>query len=78
MFPETVSRDGSGDTIVRAIHLTSPLRLDGQLDEAVYRELRPASDFIQEDPDEGAPHRSDRDRFHKQQQSRGAAETTRQ
>ena len=35
--------------------VTSPLRLDGPLDEAVSRELRPASDFIQEDPDVGAP-----------------------
>src|SRR5687767_2825697 len=54
-LPDTISRDASGRAVVRAIPLTSPFRLDGQLDEAVYRELRPASDFIQEDPKVGEP-----------------------
>jgi hypothetical protein len=55
VLPDTISRDASGRAVVRAIALTSPFRLDGQLDEAVYRELRPASDFIQEDPKVGEP-----------------------
>ena len=55
LHPDTISRDASGRAVVRASPLTSPLRLDGQLDEAVYRELRPASDFIQEDPKVGEP-----------------------
>jgi hypothetical protein len=35
--------------------LTSPLRIDGQLDESVYTTVLPISDFIQNDPEEGAP-----------------------
>ena len=53
--PETVSRDGSGQVTVRAVRLTSSLRLDGRLDEAVYAEVSPMSDFIQTVPVEGVP-----------------------
>jgi hypothetical protein len=55
VLPDTIARDASGRAVVRAIPLTSPFRLDGQLDEAIYRELRPASEFIQEDPKVGEP-----------------------
>jgi hypothetical protein len=54
-LPETLLREESGLVTVRAVRVTSPLRLDGQLDEPFYRELRPASDFIQEEPSYGAP-----------------------
>ena len=53
--PETISRDGSGRATIRAVRLTSSLRLDGQLDEAVYASVPPMSDFIQSDPQEGMP-----------------------
>ena len=49
-----VTRDG-GRATVRAIRLTTGLRVDGRLDEPVYREVAPVSDFIQQLPDEGAP-----------------------
>ncbi len=40
---------------VRAVRVDAPLRIDGVLDEAAYRDLTPLSDFIQNDPIEGAP-----------------------
>ena len=52
--PAVVTRDG-GRATVRAIRLTTGLRVDGRLDEPVYREVAPVSDFIQQLPDEGAP-----------------------
>jgi hypothetical protein len=54
VLPETLSRDASGRVIVRAVRVTE-FQLDGRLDDEVYRELRPGSDFIQEEPTEGAP-----------------------
>ena len=53
--PETVARDAQGRVTIRAVRLTVPLRLDGQLDEPVYSDVLPASDFIQSEPLEGAP-----------------------
>jgi hypothetical protein len=38
---------------VRAVRLQEPLRLDGNLDEAVYATVAPASDFIQTEPRSG-------------------------
>jgi hypothetical protein len=54
-FPETMARDESGNVTLRAARLMIPLRIDGQLDEAVYREVQPATGFIQTDPKPGAP-----------------------
>lgn len=53
--PETITRDAAGRPTVRAIKLTEPLRLDGKLDEAVYREEQPFGGFIQVVPTPGAP-----------------------
>ncbi|HEY5617924.1 MAG TPA: DUF5916 domain-containing protein [Vicinamibacterales bacterium] len=53
--PATISRDESGRATIRAVRLTAPLRLDGALDEAVYASVPPISDFIQVEPQEGAP-----------------------
>ena len=53
--PAVVSRDTQGRMTMRAISLDAPLRLDGQLDERVYRDVAPVTDFIQQEPDEGAP-----------------------
>src|SRR5207248_2450033 len=44
-----------GQTTVRAVRLTEPLRIDGALDEAVYRTVPPIDGFIQQEPVEGAP-----------------------
>jgi hypothetical protein len=54
-LPDTMSRDQTGQTTVRAVRLDSELRLDGHLDEAVYQTLRPITDFIQTEPLERAP-----------------------
>jgi hypothetical protein len=51
----SVSRDATGHLTVRAERLPFPLRLDGQLDETVYQNVLPMSDFIQSDPSPGAP-----------------------
>ena len=55
MAPEVVSRDESGRATIRAIKLTEGIRLDGQLDEAVYATVPPVTDFIQQVPVEGVP-----------------------
>ena len=53
--PAVISRDDEGRATVRAIRLTQALRLDGQLDEPLYREVASMSDFIQMEPRNGAP-----------------------
>src|SRR5688572_17065776 len=53
--PAVVSRDDEGRATVRAFRLTQPLRLDGQLDEPLYRDVPSMSDFIQMEPRNGAP-----------------------
>ncbi len=53
--PEVLSRDAEGHATVRAVRLSSPLRLDGRLDEEVYTSVPPISGFIQQEPHEGAP-----------------------
>ncbi|MEQ1896410.1 MAG: DUF5916 domain-containing protein [Vicinamibacterales bacterium] len=45
--------DAEGNMTLRAVKLTAPLRLDGQLDEALYTTVAPASDFIQMEPKPG-------------------------
>jgi hypothetical protein len=53
--PATVERDARGRATVRAVRITEPLRLDGRLDEEVYRITPPMDGFLQQVPDEGAP-----------------------
>ena len=53
--PEVMRRDEQGRTTVRAIRLSEGIRVDGQLDEAVYQTAYAVTDFIQQVPDEGAP-----------------------
>ncbi len=56
MAPDSITRDATGArAIVRFVKLPEPLRLDGRLDEAIYRETRPISDFIQLEPRNGEP-----------------------
>ena len=53
--PEVITRDEQGRATIRAIKLTEAIRLDGQLDEQVYRTVPAITGFIQQAPDEGAP-----------------------
>jgi hypothetical protein len=50
-----VSREAADKVTVRAFRVHSPLRIDGRLDEEVYRTIDPIGDFIQQEPDEGQP-----------------------
>jgi hypothetical protein len=50
-----VSREAPDKVTVRAFRVPSPLRIDGQLDEEIYRTVAPITDFIQQEPDEGQP-----------------------
>jgi hypothetical protein len=53
--PDAISRDGGARAIVRFVKLASPLKLDGRLDESLYLETKPISDFIQLEPRNGEP-----------------------
>jgi hypothetical protein len=54
-LPETIARDAQGRVTVRAVRLTTPLRLDGELDEELYTTVVPGGDLIQTEPTSGAP-----------------------
>ena len=49
-----ITRDDAGRASLRAVRLTEPLRLDGQLDESLYSSPS-ISDFIQVEPRSGSP-----------------------
>jgi hypothetical protein len=49
------TRDDQGRATVRAIRLAEPLRVDGELNEAVYRSTAPVTGFFQTLPGENAP-----------------------
>ena len=53
--PATMNHDANGRATVRAVRLDVPFQLDGTLDEAVYATVPPMTDFIQQQPDAGAP-----------------------
>ena len=53
MAPDVVTRDADGRATIRAVRVSQPLRIDGALDEALYRDERPISDFIQVEPAAG-------------------------
>jgi hypothetical protein len=50
-----VTRDAQRSPTIHAIELTAPLKIDGKLDEAIYGEYAPLSDFVQMEPTPGAP-----------------------
>jgi hypothetical protein len=50
-----MSRDAAGHTTVRAVRLTTPLHVDGKLDEQVYSTVLPITGFIQTEPKERDP-----------------------
>ena len=52
---EVLSLDADGRVSVRATRLTSEFDLDGRLDESIYQQLKPLTDFTQQIPEEGEP-----------------------
>jgi hypothetical protein len=50
-----VTRDATGKVVVRATRITQPVDIDGRLDDAAYGEVPPMTEFIQQEPKEGAP-----------------------
>ena len=54
-LPATMIRDADGKTTVRAVRVSAPMKIDGLLDEALYRSVTPISDFIQSEPTAGEP-----------------------
>ena len=46
---------GDNPRAVRAVRVTIPPRIDGALDDEVWKLAEPAADFLQRDPDEGKP-----------------------
>ena len=57
VLPDVVARDPQGRVTMRAIRLESPdsIRMDGLLDEPIYRRIPAVGGFIQQEPHEGAP-----------------------
>ena len=47
--------DPDGTLVLHAVKLTDPIKLDGKLDDPLYTNVAPASDFIQMEPKPGAP-----------------------
>jgi hypothetical protein len=57
VFPvasDVMTREADGRVVVRATRITTPPRIDGALDDELYRTVTPITDFIQQNPDEGA------------------------
>ncbi len=54
-LPATISRDDQGRATLRAVRVTTPMRMDGKLDESLYSSVQPASGFIQMEPSAGQP-----------------------
>jgi hypothetical protein len=53
--PAVVARDDQGRVTVRAVRLEAPLDVDGRLDDRVYGEVPSITNFVQQEPREGAP-----------------------
>ena len=50
-----VRRDAEGNTFVNATRYDGEVRIDGNLDEAIYAQIAPLTNFIQQIPDAGSP-----------------------
>ena len=55
MAPEVFAEDAEGRITLRATRLAAPLTVDGALDEAAYRDVKPITGFIQQEPRQGEP-----------------------
>lgn len=49
------TRDAAGKITIRATRITTPIKIDGHLDEAPYKEVSPITDFFQQEPQHGMP-----------------------
>src|SRR5688572_17078963 len=54
-LPEVIVRDPNGVATVRILRTPSPIIVDGHLEEAVYRDVQPFGEFVQQEPFEGKP-----------------------
>ena len=52
--PEVIASNKAG-VAIRATRISTPLVIDGQLDESVYAQVKSITEFVQQDPHEGAP-----------------------
>ena len=52
--PEVQVRDATGRPTLRAVRLTTPLKVDGKMDDAAYEQIKPIGGFTQVDPRPGA------------------------
>jgi hypothetical protein len=50
-----LSRDDTGRLLVRAVRISRPIRIDGHLDDAAYKEAPSITQFIQQVPKNGEP-----------------------
>jgi hypothetical protein len=53
--PAVISRDQDGRATIRAVALSEPMRVDGALDESLYAAVPSMTDFVQVEPQLGAP-----------------------
>ena len=53
--PEVIRRDANGFASIRAVRISTPLKIDGVLDETVYEETQSIGGFVQQEPNEGQP-----------------------
>ena len=53
--PSRVLTSDTGGITVRATRITTPMTIDGRLDEAVYEQVPAITGYIQQEPKEGAP-----------------------
>ena len=50
-----IVRDEHGVATVRTLRTPSPIIVDGHLEEAIYRDVKPFGEFVQQEPFEGKP-----------------------
>src|SRR6266536_5857302 len=53
--PSPLSQDSKGPRRVHTIRTADPIKIDGTLDEPSWSLAQPATDFLQQQPNEGAP-----------------------
>ncbi len=53
--PEMIRRDTEGNATMRAVRINRAIDVDGRLNDDVYAQVPPVSDFIQQFPREGQP-----------------------
>src|SRR5688572_30730160 len=51
--PDVFAEDAEGRITLRATRLAAPLTVDGALDEAAYRDVKPITSFVQMEPRQG-------------------------